>query len=140
MMDGRVKAIRAALDGAALANVVILAYSAKYASAFYGPFREAADSTPQFGDRHSYQMDVANQREALREISLDIKEGADMVMVKPALPYLDVITRARQQLARPRAHDDGNADGHPAGGRRLDPHLLCQRRGAPARVLKPSVR
>jgi porphobilinogen synthase len=103
MMDGRVRAIREALDGASLANTAILAYSAKYASVFYGPFREAADSAPQFGDRRSYQMDPANQREALREIALDIEEGADMVMVKPALPYLDVITRARSRFHVPLA-------------------------------------
>ncbi|MBI4460352.1 MAG: porphobilinogen synthase, partial [Acidobacteria bacterium] len=86
MMDGRVRAIREALDNESLTHVAILAYSAKYASVFYGPFREAVDSAPQFGDRRSYQMDPANQREALREIALDIEEGADMVMVKPALP------------------------------------------------------
>ncbi|MBI2820546.1 MAG: porphobilinogen synthase [Acidobacteria bacterium] len=103
MMDGRVRAIRAALDGASLAQVAILAYSAKYASVFYGPFREAADSAPQFGDRRSYQMDPANQREALREIALDIEEGADMVMVKPAMPYLDVIASARQEFNVPLA-------------------------------------
>ncbi|MBI4479420.1 MAG: porphobilinogen synthase [Acidobacteria bacterium] len=103
MMDGRVAAIRAALDAASLQQVVILAYSAKYASVFYGPFREAADSAPQFGDRRSYQMDPANQREALREIALDIDEGADMVMVKPAMPYLDVIARARQEFNVPLA-------------------------------------
>ena len=103
MMDGRVRAIRAALDGASLPHAAILAYSAKYASVFYGPFREAADSTPQFNDRRSYQMDPANQREALREIALDIEEGADMVMVKPALPYLDVIARARQEFNVPLA-------------------------------------
>jgi porphobilinogen synthase len=103
MMDGRVRAIREALDGASLNNVAILAYSAKYASVFYGPFREAADSAPQFGDRRSYQMDPANQREALREIALDIEEGADIVMVKPALPYLDVIALARQKFNVPLA-------------------------------------
>ena len=103
MMDGRVRAIREALDGASLTNTAILAYSAKYASVFYGPFREAADSAPQFGDRRSYQMDPANQREALREIALDIEEGADMVMVKPAMPYLDVIARARARFQVPLA-------------------------------------
>jgi len=103
MMDGRVAAIRRALDGASLSHAAILAYSAKYASVFYGPFREAADSAPQFGDRRSYQMDPANQREALREIALDIEEGADMVMVKPAIPYLDVIARARQEFQVPLA-------------------------------------
>ena len=103
MMDGRVGAIRAALDGASRQQVAILAYSAKYASVFYGPFCEAADSAPQFGDRRSYQMDPANAREALREIALDIEEGADMVMVKPAMPYLDVIARARQEFNVPLA-------------------------------------
>ena len=103
MMDGRVRAIRQALDSESLSHISILAYSAKYASVFYGPFREAADSAPQFGDRRSYQMDPANQREALREIALDIEEGADMVMVKPALPYLDVICRARQEFNIPLA-------------------------------------
>ena len=103
MMDGRVGVIRRALDAKSFLNVAILAYSAKYASVFYGPFRDAADSTPQFGDRRSYQMDPANQREALREIALDIEEGADMVMVKPALPYLDVICRARQEFNCPLA-------------------------------------
>jgi porphobilinogen synthase len=103
MMDGRVAAIRQALDGEGLTNVPIMAYSAKYASGFYGPFRDAAGSTPQFGDRKSYQMDPPNAREALREIALDIEEGADIVMVKPALPYLDVITRAREQFDLPLA-------------------------------------
>jgi len=103
MMDGRVRALREALDGASLTHVAILAYSAKYASVFYGPFREAADSAPQFGDRRSYQMDPANQREALREIELDIEEGADMVMVKPAMPYLDVIAKARERFDCPLA-------------------------------------
>jgi porphobilinogen synthase len=101
MMDGRVGAIRQALDGAGYADLPILAYAAKYASAFYGPFREAADSTPQFGDRRGYQMDPANLREALREVRLDIEEGADMVMVKPALPYLDVIRAVREAVDRP---------------------------------------
>src|SRR5215471_1735670 len=91
MMDGRVAAIRDALDDRGLESTPILAYSAKYASAFYGPFREAADSAPAFGDRRGYQMDPANVREALREVALDVDEGADIVMVKPALPYLDVI-------------------------------------------------
>ncbi len=103
MMDGRVGAIREALDEAAFTEVPIMAYSAKYASAFYGPFREAADSTPQFGDRRSYQMDPANVQEAMREIALDLDEGADIVMVKPALPYLDVIARARQEFGVPLA-------------------------------------
>jgi porphobilinogen synthase len=101
MMDGRVAAIRAALDSEGFTNTPIMAYSAKYASGFYGPFREAADSTPQFGDRRSYQMDPPNAREALREIALDIQEGADIVMVKPAMAYLDIIARARRQFAVP---------------------------------------
>jgi porphobilinogen synthase len=103
MMDGRVGAIRQALDAAGLANTPILAYAAKFASAFYGPFREAADSAPQFGDRRSYQMDGANLREALREIAADVEEGADMIMVKPALPYLDVIAAARERFDLPLA-------------------------------------
>jgi porphobilinogen synthase len=101
MMDGRVGAIRGALDDEGFASVPIMAYSAKYASGFYGPFREAADSTPQFGDRRSYQMDPANTDEALREVELDIEEGADIVMVKPALPYLDIIRRVRETFAVP---------------------------------------
>jgi porphobilinogen synthase len=101
MMDGRVAAIRAALDQAHFTNTPILSYAAKFASAFYGPFREAADSAPQFGDRRSYQMDGANLREAMREIELDLTEGADMIMVKPALPYLDVIAAARQRFDVP---------------------------------------
>ncbi|MSP23099.1 MAG: porphobilinogen synthase [Dehalococcoidia bacterium] len=103
MMDGRVEAIREALDDAGHASVPIMAYSAKYASAYYGPFREAADSTPQFGDRRGYQMDPANVREALREIDIDEAEGADIVMVKPALAYLDVIARVRQRTDLPLA-------------------------------------
>jgi porphobilinogen synthase len=103
MMDGRVAAIRQALDSEGFANTPIMAYSAKYASGFYGPFREAAGATPKFGDRRSYQMDPPNAREALREIALDIDEGADIVMVKPALPYLDIITRARNQFDVPLA-------------------------------------
>jgi porphobilinogen synthase len=101
MMDGRVAAIRKGLDEAGFENAPILAYAAKFASAFYGPFREAADSAPQFGDRRSYQMDGANLREALREIALDVEEGADMIMVKPAMPYLDVIAAARQRFDVP---------------------------------------
>jgi porphobilinogen synthase len=101
MMDGRVAAIRSALDAEGFNNTPIMAYSAKYASGFYGPFREAAGSTPMFGDRRSYQMDPPNAREALREIALDIEEGADIVMVKPALAYLDVIARAREQFDIP---------------------------------------
>jgi porphobilinogen synthase len=103
MMDGRVAAIRRALDADGLTNTPILSYAAKFASGFYGPFREAADSAPQFGDRRSYQMDGANLREALREIELDIEEGADMVMVKPAMPYLDVIAAARERFDVPLA-------------------------------------
>lgn len=103
MMDGRVAAIRDALDDAGLINIPILSYAAKFASGFYGPFREAADSAPQFGDRRSYQMDGANLREAMREIELDIEEGADMIMVKPAMPYLDVIAAARDRFDLPLA-------------------------------------
>jgi porphobilinogen synthase len=103
MMDGRVAAIRHALDEANFNNTPILSYAAKFASGFYGPFREAADSAPQFGDRRSYQMDGANLREAMREIELDIEEGADMIMVKPAMPYLDVIAAARDRFDLPLA-------------------------------------
>ena len=101
MMDGRVAAIRKALDAAGFANTPILSYAAKYASVFYGPFREAAESTPQFGDRRSYQMDPSNAREAMREIELDLEEGADMIMVKPAMPYLDIIRQARDRFDAP---------------------------------------
>ena len=101
MMDGRVAAIRSALDGAGLAQTPILSYASKFASAFYGPFREAADSAPQFGDRKTYQMDGANLREALREIDLDIEEGADMILMKPAMPYLDVVRAARERVGVP---------------------------------------
>ncbi len=103
MMDGRVGAIRTALDGGGFQNVAILAYAAKYASAFYGPFREAAGSAPQFGDRRAYQMDPGNSDEALREVGLDLDEGADIVMVKPALPYLDVIRRVKDTYEVPLA-------------------------------------
>jgi len=103
MMDGRVGAIRRALDQAGFTNMPVLSYAAKFASGFYGPFREAADSAPQFGDRRSYQMDGANLREAMREIAQDIKEGADMIMVKPAMPYLDVISEARRRFDLPLA-------------------------------------
>jgi porphobilinogen synthase len=103
MMDGRVAAIRKALDEAGWINTPILSYAAKFASGFYGPFREAADSAPQFGDRRSYQMDGANIREAMREIAADIEEGADMIMVKPAMPYLDVIAEARRRFDLPLA-------------------------------------
>jgi porphobilinogen synthase len=101
MMDGRVGAIRDALDAAGFAGLPILSYAAKYASAFYGPFREAADSAPQFGDRRGYQMDPGNVREALREVRLDVEEGADILMVKPALPYLDVIRAVKESVDRP---------------------------------------
>jgi len=101
MMDGRVAAIRRALDASGFETTPIMAYSAKFASVFYGPFREAAESTPQFGDRRGYQMDPANGREAMREIELDIEEGADIVMVKPALPYLDLISQARRRFDVP---------------------------------------
>ncbi len=101
MMDGRVGAIRAALDEEGFADVAIMAYSAKFASAFYGPFREAAESAPQFGDRRSYQMDPPNGDEAMREVALDLEEGADIVMVKPALPYLDLIYRVKHEFNAP---------------------------------------
>jgi porphobilinogen synthase len=101
MMDGRVAAIRTALDEAKLEQVPVLSYASKFASAFYGPFREAADSAPQFGDRRSYQMDGANLREAMREIDQDIAEGADMILMKPAMPYLDVIRAARERYDLP---------------------------------------
>jgi porphobilinogen synthase len=101
MMDGRVGAIRFQLDEEGHPDTPIIAYSAKYASAFYGPFREAAESTPEFGDRRGYQMDPANAREALREVRLDVEEGADMVMVKPALPYLDVLRAIREEVELP---------------------------------------
>jgi len=101
MMDGRVAAIREALDEEGFVEIPIMAYSAKYASAFYGPFREAAESAPQFGDRRSYQMDPANGDEALREVGLDLEEGADIVMVKPALPYLDIVWRVKQEFGGP---------------------------------------
>jgi porphobilinogen synthase len=103
MMDGQVAVIREALDENALEEIPIMAYAAKYASAFYGPFREAAESAPQFGDRRAYQMDPANADEAIREISLDVGEGADIIMVKPALPYLDIIYRAKQEFDLPLA-------------------------------------
>ena len=101
MMDGRVAAIRKALDAAGFKQTPILSYASKFASAFYGPFREAADSAPQFGDRRSYQMDGANLREAMREIDLDIEEGADMILMKPAMPYLDVVRAARERVDVP---------------------------------------
>ena len=101
MMDGRVAAIRAKLDGSGFSDLPILSYAAKYCSGFYGPFREAADSAPQFGDRRSYQMDPANAREALKEIALDLEEGADMVMVKPALSYLDIVRQVKDDFGVP---------------------------------------
>ncbi len=101
MMDGRVGALRASLDERGFSSVAIMSYAAKFASAFYGPFREAAESAPQFGDRKTYQMDPANRREALREVQLDVEEGADIVMVKPALPYLDVIREVRERFDLP---------------------------------------
>jgi porphobilinogen synthase len=103
MMDGRIGAVREALDEAGYTETPIMAYSAKYASAFYGPFRDAAENAPQFGDRRSYQMDPANAAEAMREVALDVDEGADIVMIKPALPYLDVIARVRQEFGLPLA-------------------------------------
>ena len=101
MMDGRVGAMRAALDDEGLEQTPILSYAAKFSSAFYGPFREAADSAPQFGDRKSYQMDGANVREAMREIEQDLAEGADMILMKPAMPYLDVVRGARERFDVP---------------------------------------
>jgi porphobilinogen synthase len=101
MMDGRIGAIRQALDAEGFPHIPVMAYSAKFASGFYGPFREAAESTPQFGDRRSYQMDPPNAEEALREVELDIAEGADIVMVKPALPYLDIIRRVKEKFGYP---------------------------------------
>src|SRR3990172_3080800 len=103
MMDGRVGAIRRALDAAGVSDTPIMAYAAKYASGFYGPFRDAAQSTPQFGDRRGYQMDPANADEAVREVALDLEEGADIVMVKPAMPYLDIIRRVKDAFRRPLA-------------------------------------
>jgi porphobilinogen synthase len=103
MMDGRVAAIRKALDHAGLLDTPIMSYAAKFASAYYGPFREAAESTPKFGDRRSYQMDAANTNEALREVAMDIAEGADIVMVKPALAYLDIIQRVKSEFDYPTA-------------------------------------
>ena len=150
MMDGRVGAIRSQLDAEGHSDLPIIAYSAKFASAFYGPFREAAESAPAFGDRRGYQMDPANAREAVREAAIDVEEGADVVMVKPALPYLDVIARvreavpvpvaaynvsgeyaalkaaARARLARRARRGAGDADGDPARRRRHRHHLPRQ--------------
>jgi porphobilinogen synthase len=103
MMDGRVAAIRTALDSGGFNETPIMSYAAKFASAYYGPFRDAAESAPQFGDRHSYQMDAANAEEALREVSLDLREGADIVMVKPALAYLDILHRVKSEFGYPTA-------------------------------------
>ena len=103
MMDGRIRAIREALDLGGFDQTGIISYAAKFASAFYGPFREAAESPPQFGDRRSYQMDFANANEALREVALDVDEGADILMVKPALPYLDILWRVRERFGKPTA-------------------------------------
>jgi porphobilinogen synthase len=103
MMDGRIRALRAELDNGGFADTPIMSYAAKFASAFYGPFREVAESTPSFGDRRSYQMDAANSDEAIREVALDVQEGADMVMVKPALAYLDIIRRVKQEFGLPTA-------------------------------------
>jgi porphobilinogen synthase len=145
MMDGQIEAIRDGLDEAGLENTPIMAYSAKYASCFYGPFREAAESAPQSGDRKGYQMDPANSDEAMREIGLDIEEGADIIMIKPALPYLDIIRRAREEFDHPiaaynvsgefamikAAAQMGWIDGERAmlesltGRCRHHPHLLC---------------
>ena len=160
MMDGRVGAIRAGLDADGRTDVVIVSYAAKYASAFYGPFREAAGSAPSFGDRRSYQMDPANGREALKEVAADLDEGADIVMVKPALAYLDVVWRVKERFDVPVAAynvsgeyamvraagqlgwidesraDHGVAHLHQASGRRHHPHLLCQGGGAPVGVTR----
>ena len=103
MMDGRVAAIRTALDSGGFKETPIMSYAAKFASAYYGPFRDAAESTPQFGDRRSYQMDAANAEEALREVALDLREGADIVMVKPALAYLDILHRIKSEFGYPTA-------------------------------------
>ncbi len=101
MMDGRIGAIRDALDEKNFINVSIMSYAVKYASAYYGPFRDAADSAPQFGDRKQYQMDFANSREALKEVELDLAEGADIIMIKPALAYLDIVSKVREKINRP---------------------------------------
>ena len=150
MMDGRVAAIREALDEDGFDRVAILAYSAKYCSGFYGPFREAADSAPQFGDRRAYQMDVCNTEEAIREVALDIEEGADMVMVKPAMSYLDIIRRIKERIRqtgrriqrewrilhgesrrrkwmdRRGPDNDGNSHLHRPRRGRSHTHLLCK--------------
>ena len=156
MMDGRVGAIRRALDERGFENIAIMSYAAKYCSGFYGPFRDAADSAPQFGDRRTHQMDPANAEEALREVEQDIDEGADIVMVKPAMPYLDIVrrvkdtlrlsdgcvsgerrvrddqSRRRARMDRRAAHHDGVADVDRARRRRHHHHVLRSRRGAGA--------
>ena len=150
MMDGMVKTIRQALDRAGFKNTLIMSYAAKYASAFYGPFRKAAESAPKFGDRHGYQMDPANAEEALREVAQDIEEGADIVMVKPALAYLDIIRRVKEKFHVPVAAYNvsgeyamvkaaaqrgwidekrgraRNPDGDPPRRRRSHHHVPCQ--------------
>ncbi len=145
MMDGRVSAIRRALDGSGFEEVAILSYAAKYASAYYGPFREAAESAPAFGDRRSYQMDPPNRREALREMRLDLSEGADALMVKPALPYLDVLVEARREFDVPLAayHVSGEyamiqaaaARGWIDGPRALDEALVSIKRAGADLIL-----
>jgi len=145
MMDGRVSAIRRALDGSGFEEVAILSYAAKYASAYYGPFREAAESAPAFGDRRSYQMDPPNRREALREMRLDLSEGADALMVKPALPYLDVLVEARREFDVPLAayHVSGEyamiqaaaARGWIDGARALDEALVSIKRAGADLIL-----
>ncbi|HME73918.1 MAG TPA: porphobilinogen synthase [Myxococcota bacterium] len=145
MMDGRVSAIRRALDGSGFEDVAILSYAAKYASAYYGPFREAAESAPAFGDRRSYQMDPPNRREALREMRLDLSEGADALMVKPALPYLDVLVEARREFDVPLAayHVSGEyamiqaaaARGWLDGARALDEALVSIKRAGADLIL-----
>jgi porphobilinogen synthase len=110
MMDGRIGHLRVALDDHGFTDTPIMAYSAKFASAFYGPFREAAESAPKFGDRRSHQMDPANADEALREAAIDVEEGADMVMVKPAVPYLDIVSRVKRELGVPTAAYHGSGE------------------------------
>ena len=145
MMDGRVAAIRRTLDGSGFEEVAILSYAAKYASAYYGPFREAAESAPAFGDRRAYQMDPPNRREALREMRLDLSEGADALMVKPALPYLDVLAEARREFDVPLAayHVSGEyamiqaaaARGWMDGPRALDEALVSIKRAGADLIL-----
>jgi porphobilinogen synthase len=145
MMDGRVGAIRSALDQNGFENVAIMAYAAKYASGFYGPFREAAESTPQFGDRRSYQMDPGNTDEALREVALDIREGADIVMVKPALAYLDVIAGETKfdigsGLQHQRVRRDQSTDRTVSGRSQIDDEVLLIRRAGADMILTYSPR